>query len=524
MSRPREHRRPPAHHPGCAGRAPKVSFVGAFPRNIRAGRWTRRRRGVQPSSGELSRRDFRLETERDAYMRSSDSPALPAQRATFQPLPDYVIDEQYNVPAGLKVIRGDDVIEMSTSSGKPRRMRRIGTLAFTLKGQAHTLTAFAEVDDTSLQRLFVPFGDLTNGLETYQGGRYLDLDSRGSGVYGLRFQPGVSPVLRLQSRGPVPDSTAREPAPSADQSGRAQSLMAEIKAIVFDFDGVLANSEPLHLRAFQAVLREQGVTLERDEYDQQYLGFDDVTASGRRASGGAWSGRDGDRRHPGAGRPWSWTRSWSRPTCSIPSRPLHRAARRGHAARHRLGSTAARDRGDPAPRPSGAPFKFIVAAGDTVSASPRRIRIGARPACTNWIPSSASRSRIRAGHRVGQGCRPSLRGHDPDLSRARSSCPVPTRSSGPLDEFTLGVVREFVIAVAVRVRGRGPGVRILGGLKAIGCLDWRREANANEARSGTIDGARLQRLTRSFSGSCHASLTSPTRSTARCPTRTTGTA
>ncbi len=54
--------------------------------------------------------------------------------------------------------------------------------------------------------------------------------------------------------------------------------MAEIKAIVFDFDGVLANSEPLHLQAFQAVLREQGVTLERDEYYQQYLGFDDVTA------------------------------------------------------------------------------------------------------------------------------------------------------------------------------------------------------------------------------------------------------
>ena len=54
--------------------------------------------------------------------------------------------------------------------------------------------------------------------------------------------------------------------------------MAEIDAIVFDFDGVLANSEPLHLRAYQEVLREHGQTLERDEYYQHYLGFDDVTA------------------------------------------------------------------------------------------------------------------------------------------------------------------------------------------------------------------------------------------------------
>ena len=53
--------------------------------------------------------------------------------------------------------------------------------------------------------------------------------------------------------------------------------MADIGAVVFDFDGVLANSEPLHLQAYQAVLGELGVTLGRDEYYQQYLGFDDVT-------------------------------------------------------------------------------------------------------------------------------------------------------------------------------------------------------------------------------------------------------
>lgn len=145
--------------------------------------------------------------EVDAFMRgSSDSPIPEAQRASFQPLPYYPIDEQYRVPAALREARGDEVIEMSTSSGKPRRMRRVGTLAFTLKGQPLTLTAFAEADDTQLRRLFVPFGDLTNGMATYQGGRYLDLDLKGSGVYDLDFNRAYHPycVFNPQYECPVP--------------------------------------------------------------------------------------------------------------------------------------------------------------------------------------------------------------------------------------------------------------------------------------------------------------------------------
>ena len=48
-----------------------------------------------------------------------------------------------------------------------------------------------------------------------------------------------------------------------------------IKAIVFDFDGVLADSEPLHLRAYQEVLSALGITLTHDEYYAHYLGYDD---------------------------------------------------------------------------------------------------------------------------------------------------------------------------------------------------------------------------------------------------------
>jgi HAD superfamily hydrolase (TIGR01509 family) len=47
-------------------------------------------------------------------------------------------------------------------------------------------------------------------------------------------------------------------------------------AVVFDFDGVIANSEPLHFRAFRDVLANQRVTLTEGDYYGRYLGFDDA--------------------------------------------------------------------------------------------------------------------------------------------------------------------------------------------------------------------------------------------------------
>jgi beta-phosphoglucomutase len=49
-----------------------------------------------------------------------------------------------------------------------------------------------------------------------------------------------------------------------------------LQAVVFDFDGVIANSEPLHLKAFQQALAQDGIGLTKEEYYSRYLGYDDV--------------------------------------------------------------------------------------------------------------------------------------------------------------------------------------------------------------------------------------------------------
>jgi beta-phosphoglucomutase len=48
-----------------------------------------------------------------------------------------------------------------------------------------------------------------------------------------------------------------------------------LHAIILDFDGVVANSERLHLRAYQDVLDGSGLTLTDAAYFDRYLGFDD---------------------------------------------------------------------------------------------------------------------------------------------------------------------------------------------------------------------------------------------------------
>lgn len=48
-----------------------------------------------------------------------------------------------------------------------------------------------------------------------------------------------------------------------------------IRAIIFDLDGTLANTEPLHYEAFARILRDEGIELDRADYFHRLIGFDD---------------------------------------------------------------------------------------------------------------------------------------------------------------------------------------------------------------------------------------------------------
>ncbi len=51
-----------------------------------------------------------------------------------------------------------------------------------------------------------------------------------------------------------------------------------LRAAVFDFDGVIVDSEPLHFRALRDALLAEGVTITAEEYWSSYLAYDDRAA------------------------------------------------------------------------------------------------------------------------------------------------------------------------------------------------------------------------------------------------------
>lgn len=48
-----------------------------------------------------------------------------------------------------------------------------------------------------------------------------------------------------------------------------------LQAIIFDFNGVIVDDEPLHLELIRCVLAEEGVAMTDEDYHDKYLGFDD---------------------------------------------------------------------------------------------------------------------------------------------------------------------------------------------------------------------------------------------------------
>jgi beta-phosphoglucomutase len=48
-----------------------------------------------------------------------------------------------------------------------------------------------------------------------------------------------------------------------------------LRAVIFDFNGIIVDDEPIHFKLFQRVLGEEGITLTKEAYYERYLGFDD---------------------------------------------------------------------------------------------------------------------------------------------------------------------------------------------------------------------------------------------------------
>ena len=110
----------------------------------------------------------------DDFMKNDrESPLADSLSENFNGLNYYPANEDYKVRATLESIPERPSLVVATSDGESREYIKYAYAYFELGGKENRLTLLQPVEDP--ENLFLPFGDLSNGNETYGGGRYLDL-------------------------------------------------------------------------------------------------------------------------------------------------------------------------------------------------------------------------------------------------------------------------------------------------------------------------------------------------------------
>jgi uncharacterized protein len=112
---------------------------------------------------------------KDVFMRSSRSPLPERWRSTFTGLRYHPYDPNLEFQSDLLPDPERQALVFATSSGSEMVYERVGWFMAVIAGQTVRLAGFAREGTDRPESLFVPFKDASSGLETYGGGRYLDV-------------------------------------------------------------------------------------------------------------------------------------------------------------------------------------------------------------------------------------------------------------------------------------------------------------------------------------------------------------
>ncbi|MBI2794321.1 MAG: DUF1684 domain-containing protein [Ignavibacteria bacterium] len=130
----------------------------------------------------------------DAFSDAKRSPLSSVEIARFHGLHYYEPNADYAVRAVLKRSEELDTLTMQTTTSELRQVVRIGVFEFLLGGKRHRLTAFAYIEARNNYELFVPFKDATNGIDTYEVGRYMNIEPlEDDSAYLIDFNEAYNP-------------------------------------------------------------------------------------------------------------------------------------------------------------------------------------------------------------------------------------------------------------------------------------------------------------------------------------------
>ncbi len=152
--------------------------------------------------------DFKAEIEKHReeykaeFLKNSSSPL---KKEDFEYLRFYEPNEKFKVECEFVATKKEKPFDVPTSSGQTATYTKFGELKFEIEGKSYKLAVYQSLRLRNLPQyrdyLFIPFKDLTNGKETYGGGRYLDLRMKeiaGDKIY-LDFNKAYNPYCAFSA-------------------------------------------------------------------------------------------------------------------------------------------------------------------------------------------------------------------------------------------------------------------------------------------------------------------------------------
>jgi len=143
--------------------------------------------------------------KQNAEFRNPDkSPLKDEDRKHFDSLAFFPIDEGYHVKAYLQLTPDSVPFKMKTSTDRLPDYRQWATAYFTINGKSFSLPVFQGLG--LMQRpglkdyLFIPFTDLTNGISTYGGGRYVEGRIPEGDTLIIDFNKAYNPLCAYNDR------------------------------------------------------------------------------------------------------------------------------------------------------------------------------------------------------------------------------------------------------------------------------------------------------------------------------------
>ena len=131
------------------------------------------------------------------FQRDPTSPILPENKPSFRGLDYYEPDPAYYFVGQVEYYAQPESLEIITTAGQVRPARKVGQVEVPLPNGAQRLQVYQLLDEQPDERgfigFFLPFKDLTSGKETYEAGRYLQLEGPPNGPFVLDFNKAANP-------------------------------------------------------------------------------------------------------------------------------------------------------------------------------------------------------------------------------------------------------------------------------------------------------------------------------------------